>query len=310
MNMKQLRYFVCIAEAGSLSKASEILNIAQPALSQQLQSLEQELGVELVTRHSRGVMANDLGLIMLHHFKTILLEIDRTHDLLRDYTLNPSGEVTVGIPTTAARALAAPLVARVNKQFPKINMHVIEAMSGSLNESLHLGLIDLTILYNPRPHLGIASTIDYTPVLREDLFFISKNKEQVNNKKTIPFAMLEGFPLVVPCYSNALARLIHDEADKCGTKLNVKFEIDSLSGIIELIDSNFFTILPKIGISKELEQERMVATPITDPQVNWDVYIAAAYTGSRSRTIRIVHRTLLDLIKEMVKTGEWQGELL
>jgi LysR family nitrogen assimilation transcriptional regulator len=310
MNLKQLRYFICIAKVGSLSKASEVLSIAQPALSKQLQKLEEELGVELLTRHSRGVMVNDVGLMMQQHFTAILREIDRTQDLVRDYTLNPAGEVTLGIPTTAARALTAPLVARVHQQFPKINMHVVEAMSGSLNDSLHLGLIDLTVLYNPRPPLGIGSNIDYTPVLREDLFLISKNKEQINNRKTIPFAMLEDLPLVVPCSSNTLARLLYDEAEKNRIKLNVKFEIDSLSGIIELVDSNFFTILPKLGLYRELEQERMVATPITDPQLYWNVYVATAYKGIRSRAVRVVHRTLLDLMVEMVKNGEWKGELL
>jgi LysR family nitrogen assimilation transcriptional regulator len=309
MNLKQLRYFVRIAECGSLSKASEALGIAQPALSQQLRALESELGVDLVMRHSRGVAPNDVGLMMLHHFMAILNEVDRTQDLVRDYTLNPSGEVRLGVTTTAARALTAPLVAKVHEQFPRIVLHVVEAMSGSLSESLHLGHLDLTLIYNPTL-LGIDSNIDYTPMLKEELFLISKNKEQVGNRKAVPFSILQELPLVIPCYPNVLARLLHDLAAKSDIKLNVKFEIDSLSSIIELIDAEFFTVLPLGGVRRELEEGRVVATPITDPPLYWNVHVAAARKGVRSRAVRAVHRLLVDVMEDMVESGAWPARLL
>src|SRR3990167_8563808 len=114
MNLKQLRYFVRIAECGSLSKAADALGVAQPALSQQLRALEVELGADLVIRHSRGIAPNDLGTMLLSHFGTIINEIDRTPTLVQDMTRNPTGEVRLGVTTTAARALTAPLVARVH----------------------------------------------------------------------------------------------------------------------------------------------------------------------------------------------------
>jgi len=309
MNLKQLRYFVRITECGSLSKASEELGIAQPALSQQLGALESELGVQLLMRHSRGVTLNDVGQMMTLHFKAILSDVDRTQDLVNDWILNTSGEVKLGVTTTAARALTAPLVARVHERFPGIVLHVIEAMSGSLSDSLHLGYLDLTVLYSPTL-LGTGPNIDYTPILSEDLFLISKNEEQISNCKVIPFAMLKELPLVIPCYPNTLTRLLHELALKSRIKLNVKFEIDSLSSMIELVGADFFTVLPKVCILHELEQGRVVATPITDQPVYWKMYIAAARNGVRSKAVRAVHRLLIEVIKELVESGAWPARLL
>jgi len=175
MNLKQLRYFVRIAECGSLSKAADELGIAQPALSQQLRALEDELGGELMTRHSRGIAPNDLGTMLLSHFGTILNEIDRTPLLVQDLTRNPTGEVRLGVTTTAARALTAPLVAKVHESYPGITLHVVEAMSGSLSQSLQRGSLDLSILYEPKL-LELDDGVDHADAYRRSVSHFQKQK--------------------------------------------------------------------------------------------------------------------------------------
>jgi len=308
MNLKQLRYFVRIAECGSLSKAAEELGIAQPALSQQLRALEDELGVELVTRHSRGIAPNDLGTMLLSHFGTILNEIDRTPLLVQDLTRNPTGEVKLGVTTTAARSLTAPLVAKVHEHYPGITLHVVEAMSGSLSQSLQRGSLDLSILYEPK--LLELDDADLMPMLTEDLFLISKHKGIVKNRKVVPFSMLDELPLVLPCYPNVLTRLLYELAAKRDVKLDVKFEIDSLSSIVELVNADFCTVLPLVCLGREIEEGRVTATPITDPRVSWSVHIAAARKGVRSRAVRAVHKLLIEVVNDMVEAGKWPARLL
>ncbi|WP_312669279.1 LysR family transcriptional regulator [Stutzerimonas nitrititolerans] len=309
MNLKQLRYFVRIAECGSLSKAADELGIAQPALSQQLRALEDELGGELVTRHSRGIAPNDLGTMLLSHFGTILNEIDRTPLLVQDLTRNPTGEVRLGVTTTAARALTAPLVAKVHESYPGITLHVVEAMSGSLSQSLQRGGLDLSILYEPKL-LELDDGVDLMPMLTEDLFLISRNKSIVKNRKAVPFSLLEELQLVLPCYPNVLTKLLYELAAKREIKLNVKFEIDSLSSIIELVNADFCTVLPLVCLGREIEEGRVTATPITDPRVSWSVHVAAARKGVRSRAVRAVHKLLIEMVNEMVEGGAWPARLL
>lgn len=309
MNLKQVRYFVRIIECGSLSKAAEELGVAQPALSQHLRLLEEELGVELVVRHSRGVIPNDLGAMLLSHFRSILNEIDRTPTLVRDLTSNPSGEVRLGVPTTAARALTTRIVPRVHERYPSITLQVVEAMSSSLGHSLMHGALDLAVLYNPRM-LPLDDTIDLTPVLTEDLFLISHSKDKVMHREVVPFPLLAEFPLVLPCYPNVLTKLLYEQAARRGVSLNVKFEIDSMSSIIELINGDFCSVLPRVAMRRELAEGKVVATPIVDPPLSWSVYVASSTKGVRSRAMRAVHKLVIEVAHEMVDEGTWPARLI
>ena len=95
MDLRQLKYFVQIAESGNFSRAAEILRIAQPSLSQQVKNLEEELGVELLLRHARGVTPTEMGQQLYDHARRILEEVDRVKDVVRSQSVNPSGRVAV-----------------------------------------------------------------------------------------------------------------------------------------------------------------------------------------------------------------------
>jgi len=104
MDLRQLRYFLRIVEVGSFTRAAEALRVAQPSLSQHIQGLEEELGVELLTRHARGVTPTDLGHVLLGHARIILREVERAKEAVRFSSVNPAGEVMVGLPHQHAEA--------------------------------------------------------------------------------------------------------------------------------------------------------------------------------------------------------------
>ena len=108
MDLRQLRYFTQIAESGNVSRAAEVLRIAQPSLSQQMRNLEDELGVELLFRHARGVTPTELGLKFYEHARRILQEVERAKEVVRSQATSPSGRISVGLPTSACRGLSLP----------------------------------------------------------------------------------------------------------------------------------------------------------------------------------------------------------
>jgi LysR family nitrogen assimilation transcriptional regulator len=99
MDLRQLRYFVQISETANFSRAAEILHVAQPSLSQQMKNLEDELGVELLIRHARGVTLTPLGQQLYDDARRILHEVDRARDTLRTQSQSPSGRISVGLPS-------------------------------------------------------------------------------------------------------------------------------------------------------------------------------------------------------------------
>lgn len=98
MDIRELRYFVQIVESGSLSGASRQLNVAQPALSQQIAKLEDQVGKPLFTRSSKGVAATENGLALYHHAKFMLRQFDQALSIARAETGQVQGMVSLGLP--------------------------------------------------------------------------------------------------------------------------------------------------------------------------------------------------------------------
>lgn len=108
MQLRQLVYFVRIVEIGSFSRAAQSLHVAQPALSQQIGQLEDELDVKLLTRSVRGVTPTDAGHAIYRHAQAILRQIDATQLIAAQAGSGPAGKVTVGLPWTIASLLGLP----------------------------------------------------------------------------------------------------------------------------------------------------------------------------------------------------------
>lgn len=306
MDFKQLKYFVQIAEAGSLSRAADQLHVAQPALSQHLRNLEAQLGVELVIRHSRGVTPNEVGRLLLEHARALLRQVERTEELVQYHAEHPSGEVRLGLPTSAARGLTVPLVSAVESRYPSVSLHVVEAMSGHLTEWLHVGRLDMALLYNAEFHEGIHNQ----PFMIEDLCLIGPPSREFARKKAIRLAELTKYPLVLPARPHTIRLMLDEIAAKGGAELKVKLDLDSLPSIIELVLQGYYTILPVFAVSKEVASEQMVPVPFVDPPISWQISVNSVVRGVQSRATKAVSSLLLTVIEEMVESGEWSGRLI
>ena len=108
MELRQLRYFVAIVEHGSLSRAARVLHVAQPALTQQIQQLEAELGAQLLHRSAQGVLATDAGKIFHEHAQAILKQVGDARSAIMQSSAQPAGTVALGIPQSASGAFARP----------------------------------------------------------------------------------------------------------------------------------------------------------------------------------------------------------
>src|SRR3954463_15970299 len=120
MDFRQLRTFSCVAELGSLSKASDTLRVAQPALSRQIKLLEHELRAELFTRNGRGMVLTDAGRLLLARTSGIVRQIDQIRDDIQSSKGPPSGQVVLGLVPTVSCVLSAALRAALRR---KISRH-------------------------------------------------------------------------------------------------------------------------------------------------------------------------------------------
>lgn len=183
MELKQLRYFVQIADSGNFTKASEILRISQPSLSQQIMLLEAELQVTLMKRHARGVTLTDRGKQLYEYATRTLMDVDQVKETLASGRNVPRGRVSVGLPTSACRGLSVQLHRAINEKLPNIKLHIVEAMSGYLDDILVSGKIDVALRYTPS---AAASDSEWT-ILKERLCVIVDSQHHLAVFNTLVF---------------------------------------------------------------------------------------------------------------------------
>src|SRR6516225_8042826 len=247
MDMRQLKYFVQIVESGSLSKASRQLYIAQPALSQQMTRLEDEVGKPLLVRSSRGVTPTENGEALYHHARFILRQLDQAVSVARQEHAHVNGRVNLGMAPTTVCALGLPLVKHLNAKYPGIVLNVIEALSGHLEHMARLGEFDLAVLFSQTAALDLA----VEPLLEEELFVILPRDSQkiAPNRQDITLQELAALPLILPSPGHGLRRRISLEFERANLTVDPAAEIDSLPLLMHCVaDGLGVTIKPMAAV--------------------------------------------------------------
>jgi len=157
MNLRRLKYFVKIVDIGSLTQAADVLHIAQPALSQQLATLEGELKQQLLIRTKRGVTPTEAGNILYMHAQTILRQCEQAQSAVNCAGEALTGQVSVGLALgSAASTLAANLLQAVREQHPRILLYLNENFTSTLCELVTEGRMDMAVISEARPVKGLA----------------------------------------------------------------------------------------------------------------------------------------------------------
>ncbi len=157
MELRQLHYFIAIAEEGSITAAAARLHLTQPPLSQQLKKLEEELNVVLFERDSRKVQLTDVGQLFLIRAKQILALSEATQSEISDYANGCQGTIFVGITPTAIPLILSPAIGEFHCKFPLINFEIFEGNTSYISELLTKGIVDIGILRSPFNTKGLNS---------------------------------------------------------------------------------------------------------------------------------------------------------
>jgi len=307
LDLRQLRYFTEIVESGSLSKASRQLFIAQPALSQQLSKLEDEVGRPLLKRSSRGVAPTENGLALYHHARFMLHQLDQAMSIARQESGAVHGMVSVGLPATTVLALGLPLVRRVRERYPSILLNVVEGMSGHLGQMMRLGQLDLAVLFSS----NVAPDVSIDVLLEEELFVILPQGSRLvpSRQTSLTLAEAAALPLILPTGEHGLRRRIAAEFEQRNLTAHVVAEIDSLSLLMNCVyDGIGATIKPMAAIVLESQRGRKWrALPISDARLIRRNYLYSLAPKRLSTAAAVVASELRSTALELVESGAWSG---
>ncbi len=307
MEISQLRTLLNVAELGSLSKAAERMNIAQPALSRQVRMLEAELGIALFVRHGRGMVLTEQGRDVLRHASRVMAELDELRASASDHDTSLKGQVSIGLPPTVADIISVPLVAAFGKAHPQASLRLVSAYTGYLLDWLHRGEIDVAVLYDPRPARSLRSQ----PLLLENLFLIGPPGAGFSIARAFPFRELDGRRLLLPSTRHGLRTIVEHCASEAGITLDVVVEADSYAALKDLVrHGHGWTILPLAPIHEDIVAGRLTGAPLIDPVPTRRLVLS--YPGDRSvpRLARFAGEAITAIIKANVERGIWVGQLL
>lgn len=263
LDIRQLRYFVKIVEAGGFTKAAEQLRVAQPALSSGVRKLEQELGEQLLERHSRGVALTPAGAILLESAREIIAKFNETKAQLKQGRVAPSGTLRVGLPPSVSGLLATALVREFSASHGDVKLHLVEDLSPILLEWLDEDRLDMALAYQDRNARGLASE----PLHSTQLHFVSAAGAQRSD--TITLAEVAKRPLAMVSTTNGMiARLLKSAANERTLGLEVAFEMQSLSVVLQLVEEGMAgAIVPYDAVAKHVQRGALAAQRIVEPEL-------------------------------------------
>jgi LysR family transcriptional regulator, nitrogen assimilation regulatory protein len=300
MDLRQLRYFVGIVQAGSLSRAADRLHVAQSALSHHLASLEAELGRDLVRRGPKGILLTEAGSALYRHAQAILRHIELAKQDAMS-TLNvPAGRVSIGLPIALARMLSYDLFIGVRKAYPQILLHVTDGNSSQLRERLVNGRLDIALLYLGEPERGL--TVE--PLLEEELFYATTDTD----KSAVRIAEVAKHPLLVPALSSSSHLIALEAFKEHGLTITAIGEINVVSALRRAVASGVGNAI--LSWAALCDDDRTLALNyrrFADIKLIRPVALCFSEVGQRTPAVEAIAETLKSLVRELVESGIWQG---
>ena len=193
MDVRQLRYFLAVAEHRHFTRAAQASFVSQPALSQQIRALERELGAPLFDRLTGGVELTTAGQVLRGYAERILRELENAKVAVEEVVGTVRGELSVSTVHTANLALVVDVLGRFREEHPAVTVRIHEERSVDVVESVLSGRVNLGITYFP----AARDALQATPLYEEELALVVPEAHPLAGQ-TVQLTNLAGLPLIVP----------------------------------------------------------------------------------------------------------------
>ncbi|RWR28793.1 LysR family transcriptional regulator [Sinirhodobacter populi] len=297
MELHRLRTFVAVAEIGSLSGASDVLRIAQPALSRQIRLLEEEVGQQLFTRSHAGMRLTPAGGELLGRVSGLLRQLEQSLDEVRSFAQDPAGEVTIAMVPTVCAVVAEALVRRVARELPQVRLRLIEGYTSHILDWLHQREVDMAVIYGPAIDLHLRAR-----TLATDELVLIAAAGQGPAPGPVAVADLAEKPLILPGSQHGLRLVIEKAAEeRSGIRLTIAVEAGAFATSLELVAAGLgWTVLPGSTAARFAADGRFEIRPFA-PRLSRQVVLAEPPGKPATRAIERVTAILSEETERMLR---------
>lgn len=299
MDIKRLHAFAKIVDIGSITRASSILHIAQPALSQQIAFLETHFGTPLLVRSKRGVVPTEAGKVLYRHCQIVLKQMEQAELEIRASEQSISGAVSVGLaPLSLGSLVATQLVKAIRQDHPGIILHINENVGGVISEMIMAGKMDVALIYNP----GGIPGVSFEPVQTEELYLVTTRKPD-NDDEEITLADAVDAPLVLPSEIHTIRQVIETALSRARLKAKVIAQTESISVLAGLmaegVGSTILPISAAQAVKRRLPEARFYRIHKPNMKVNMAICVSGQLPLSEPATV--VRDRLAELAQDIAR---------
>lgn len=206
-----MRYFVAVAEELSFSRAAQKLHMAQPPLSTQIKQLEEELGVQLFERSSRGVRATDAGELLLEEARRIFLQVDQTVRVVQRVGHGEVGRLTLGFVPSSSNEVLPPILSNFSEQFPEVELFLREMRPDLIVQRLHAKQLDAGFVYLPLDDPTLAVEC----LSREPLVLALADTHPLASESEVDLRSIAQEPFILPARYQKIPGLYGQVTEAC-----------------------------------------------------------------------------------------------
>ncbi|MBA1235205.1 LysR family transcriptional regulator [Pseudomonas stutzeri] len=264
MELRQLKYFTCLYEEGSVTKAAQRLNIVQPALSMQIAKLEEELGQPLFERTPKGMTPTEAGVQAYRLFMPILGELLEARQTLIDRSGEIGGRINAGLIASAANQALASTLAYFVEHHPDVELQVSYGYSQDLIDRVLSGALDFAVINQSfqQEHLHRMDILD------EELLVATGASTRLRIPTPVPLTALGQLKLVLPSRRHGLRIVIDQALAAQNIELSPHMELDDLTVIESFLRrSDWISVLPATVLQRGLEEGAIRAYPLAAPGI-------------------------------------------
>ena len=267
LNIRQLAAFVAVYEEGSFSKAAKRASATQSGLSMQNQHLEEQIGMQLFERSSRGVTPTPAGRRVYELAVAVLLHLDEVGAEIKSLSTDVTGEIRVGLMPTFTRGVLSPALVEFIADFPNVKVSVLEAYSSPLTEGVAVGTLDFAIVPKAPSRDGVRTRLLGTD--RELL--VCRAGNALLHLGPVRLSELPALKLVLPGKGNTRRNSFDNYAELHGLKIASLIDMDAMIATLEFVaHSDFVTILPETICLNDIDGKIRSLHPIIGPSLTVD----------------------------------------
>lgn len=302
MDLVQLKYFIRVAELRSFSKAADALHVAQPAITRQIRLLEDEFGMPLLHRHSRGSEPTEAGELLKAGAEAILRLAEQVRGEVISRALVPTGAVRIGFPPSVGNLLIGSTVSLYREKYPNVVISLVEGYNQVLQEWILSDRIDLAIM----TRFGGHPLLECRPLYDESLWLLGPREPGRARRRSFTIEDLATRPLIQTSHENALRMLIEHAAVAHGFGLNIVIQAEALAVIKDLVRRGVgYHVSPYSAVVGDVDRGNFSGGPIQDLSISRFL----VHRNDRPVTRAVSEMTKV-IIEELKKAAAVAGPLI